>query len=401
MLVVEEGAPPSADVDGSILVTRNTSEGNGEKCVQFFGSAYSCRRSAFHEDQTRLEELALLTRLESDIQRLHSAVGLITKETPVNKKGDTIEKANNTLLECERALHACQNKYKKTIRNIADEMPDLTIIRKHDKRRIFNPSGCMAKMLKALRMIKERLGEMRPLNHFNADDHHDLSVQIKRDEEAMSKFVNTVLSKSNGVEACVNDNALSHDTVNIISDSLQTESLQQVRLRPNRTFAQAILDEMRKAIHYCRNDDNPNKPQIRRHLATVNIIGKLWGVSHVFENFRDQIVSNGDINGENGDYFQSIADAKTLIVRLRKVFDERQLFSEVTVIKWVGPCEAMMQGFADIERGLEIYMKRDFDENGHEVERLAMFQRLTEFMDQFDIEKIVQGGWMDESGEDE
>lgn len=379
------GAP--AALEGGLLYIRsderikNGEEKNGRfpsRVAQYFPDAYSAERKTFHQEEVYVQEISQLARL---IVRLKNMNGELNRNwkasTPQEEKNGMRSRANALFTECAETLELCGNRFKVAAKTHLTKIQSLI---GEDIKKAPNVSAAMTCMVATRESLEKRHGDMRFKGRYNQDDRQGLAEGISLHEAELGEYakgVKIVASRLENKPALFESTTLTeaqiHTNVAGILTPLHPDTIAGVRLAPFMTYA-VRLREKYDLLESALSAQEKEKSQ--DVLIQMHLILKFLEVQKTFERIKKDIMDPR---------FVTVGRIRSFISEVSGVFSAFQICTDRIVESYIAPFKSMNEQLNRIEERLKIYEGRDLDLS----QRTEMFKRLKEFLDTFDISKIV------------
>jgi len=344
--------------DGKLIVTHRPG-GKGvdrdQKTAHVYNSIYDAHRRTIHADSGYEAEREKVHGIIARIRQIQSELRNKKKDDP---ELDDVKKRITG--EAEILSHVI-NQFKSEARDILVDVTPLT-----DSLGRFNPGATCARLLKAARNMEGRLPEIFDKSKYIWEDKRALGSKVDQSRQIMHQ---SLLAYRRLCEE------LQGQRFGFAAQSLsQMPPLDGLNERPFNLYA-AKLTEAKFAIK--DGLEATDGDFVREQSVNAYVICKIFEVQHERERILKDIAASP--------METTIESLLGRARRLNEVVQAREVFPQIRT-SYAQVYSELEKKIADLVRGLEHYGKEDLSE----PEKLAMYGRLKQYLEDIDFAEILE-----------
>ncbi|MCB0328423.1 MAG: hypothetical protein KDD70_02135 [Bdellovibrionales bacterium] len=371
-----------SETNGTVLLTREKSgKPSGflkERIVAHYEGVYAAHRKTLHQSARYTAETMQIGGVVAELDRFAETLRTGWKEAPEDLRDIFRDDTKRYAQMGREAVKGCSQEYKVNARDILTSIHGI-----EDDLGRANPRATVLKVKAALKRLDSRVGDIRRKSPSNSIDRRLLEDRMGRAEALMKGFRVRLEERAGVLLNPRTAQRLENPTDSTVRNVMLTlgihpeQDFTLVRMRPSRTFAKAIREEVGELQSALENRDLPAAKQCARHMQ---ILTKLHAAAIGIEHLKQHARTSDEVPLE----------ATTKLARsLNQVLLSPRLFPEVTASSRYVPLQNKLGGTVQkvdaMARRLQDYSRQDLSPD----DKASMRERFNKFLDSFDIEEQV------------
>ena len=259
-------------------------------------------------------------------------------------------------------LHFVTNAYKAQAHDILDDVKNLK-----DSLGRHNPGATCARLVKALDLLNERLPDIFEKSKFIASDKRLLNARIGRDKEMMDHSYRGFLGLCRGLQTGQDEKGLKRRLGHL-------PQFERLTLRPFRQYAHKLTD---KTAAIRDGLEARDVEFVRDQAINGYVAAKAFECQHERERILRDIAQSP--------MQTTIPQLLQRSRRLHEVANSKETFPSVRPVE-NRAYDEMREKLRVLMERLEHYEQKEMSE----AERLAMYERLQDYLEQIDFTKVLE-----------
>ena len=378
LLIVDDFNPQH---DGKIFYPRYRGaapEHKDRKIIQVYESAYEARRRTEYASRGYEDELRQIAAIETRIKTIHRKVGSIRADDP--QKEDKKKEVREKLVKEAELIQHFTNYYKHIAYAILKKTMDLK-----DVRGVDNPSAACTRLLKFLRVFKERFPQIFKKSGFVEEDKNMLTMIIAQSEAVLEQYFDGFkevcerLAKAKKATIFKDaderiGNQREYATKAILGDLDYLSDLSELNIRPFNLYGAKIQEKIKAIKDGIHNRDFE---MTRQEAIKAFVVCKIFKVQEELEEVIREI-SLLPLETHIGVLLEKAN-------RLHELVKAREVFSDIEVESYKAVYEELEKRIGELVESLEDYEK----EKPTQEERQEIYQNMKKDLEEIDFPTIL------------